>query len=233
MVIELLHLKSQKRESRQLIDFLEGAQSILESVCGKEQFNVENTNLGLTDSYKEALNVVSKRLQLQKEERHSTILKGYSAKKLMMINYFCNLGKLKAMFKVFQVKNKIQETIEHMFNKQIAKLSSKLEQIDIMITEELQQHIIKRGLTQQYYRDLGRMAVIKCGIKGLDFSHIFDYLALEMLKQRTSEASLLFIDIKIQQEKSREVDSARGSEPSIGSPMKRSNTSSSSRRPDS
>lgn len=141
--------------------------------------------------------VISKRLDLQKEERHPAILKAYSAKKLMMVNYFCNLGKLKAMSKVFQVKHKIPESIEHMFTKQIAKLSSKLEHIDIMLTEQLQHHMIKRGLNQQYYTALGKMAVIKCGVKGLDFNHIFDYLALEMLKQRTSEASLLFIDTKI------------------------------------
>ena len=41
----------------------------------------------------------------------------------------------------------------------------------------------------------GQLAVIRCGIKGLDFVHIFDYFSLEIIKQRTSEAMWLLLDI--------------------------------------
>jgi hypothetical protein len=38
--------------------------------------------------------------------------------------------------------------------------------------------------------------VIKCGIKGLSFNHIFDYYALAAIKQRSCESIWLMIEAK-------------------------------------
>jgi len=38
--------------------------------------------------------------------------------------------------------------------------------------------------------------VIKCGIKGLKFNHIFDYYALAAIKQRSYESMWLLMEAK-------------------------------------
>ena len=40
----------------------------------------------------------------------------------------------------------------------------------------------KRKVFRNFYRSLGAQAVCKCGIKSLDFRHIFEYFALETIK---------------------------------------------------
>lgn len=46
---------------------------------------------------------------------------------------------------------------------------------------------------RNFYRSLGALAVCKCGIKALDFRHIFEYFALETIRQRTLESVSLMI----------------------------------------
>ena len=67
----------------------------------------------------------------------------------------------------------------------LKKLSLKLERVDVQLVNQLQQHQNTQQIYQQFYCSLGELSVIKCGIKGLDFRHIFDYLALVLIKQRT------------------------------------------------
>ena len=43
---------------------------------------------------------------------------------------------------------------------------------------------------------MGELSVIKCVVKDLDFQHIFDYLALAMIKQRTQEAIFFHVGHK-------------------------------------
>lgn len=46
--------------------------------------------------------------------------------------------------------------------------------------------------------------MIKCGRKGLEFSRIYDYFSLHIIKQRTYESMWLVIDIKNQQQKAKD-----------------------------
>ena len=43
--------------------------------------------------------------------------------------------------------------------------------------------------------------MIKCGRKNIAFSHVFDYLAMELLKLRSYESLWLLLDIKMDKEK--------------------------------
>lgn len=59
------------------------------------------------------------------------------------------------------------------------------------MTALLQHKQVKRGLKTQYYGAKGEMAVIKCAVKGLDLSHVFDYWALLATKDRAFESTWL------------------------------------------
>jgi len=59
---------------------------------------------------------------------------------------------------------------------------------------------MKQQVHKKFFSSLGQLSVIKCGIKGLDFAHIFDYLALALIKIRTQESIWLLFDIKNQKD---------------------------------
>ena len=44
---------------------------------------------------------------------------------------------------------------------------------------------------RQLNQVLGALAVAKCGVKQLDFRHVFEYFVLENIKQRTLESTAL------------------------------------------
>lgn len=98
----MIDLKNKKRESKRFISFLEGAKAILESVCNVESLNIQHNNYGIPPIYLEAKQMVSEKLDSQRKTRHLAIIKMYSYKKIQMINYFTNLGKLKALYKIQQ-----------------------------------------------------------------------------------------------------------------------------------
>ena len=101
-LVEIMDLKSKKRESIRFINFLQGALKILEKICSLESINVTPNNYGIPTLYIDAKQMVSDKLQTQKHVTHISILKKHKCMKIKMLNYFTNLGKLKALYKVQQ-----------------------------------------------------------------------------------------------------------------------------------
>ena len=81
-----------------------------------------------------------------------------------------------------------------MFNDQIKKLQIKLQKVDSDLIQLIQNQQIKQNIYSSFFSSVGSISVIKCGIKGLEFSHIFDYFAMAIIKQRTYEAIWVQID---------------------------------------
>jgi len=50
------------------------------------------------------------------KEVHLKIVKQYQYQKIQMLNYYTNLGKLKAFFKIMNVNKRQPEEIKDMFN---------------------------------------------------------------------------------------------------------------------
>jgi len=50
-------------------------------------------------------------------------------------------------------------------------------------------------LKRHFFMAMGQLAVVKCATKGLDYSHIFDYMALYTLKSRAYESVWLLSQI--------------------------------------
>jgi hypothetical protein len=70
----------------------------------------------------------------------------------------------------------------------------KLEKVDIELVNRVQYNLSKQKTYKHYYYSLGRLSAIKCGIKGFDFKHLFDYFALVILKNRSHESIALNIN---------------------------------------
>jgi len=98
-----------------------------------------------------------------------------------------------------------------MFLETIKKLNLKLERVDVKLTNNMQKLAVKQSIKQQYFNSLGGMGVIKCAVKGIDFIHIFDYLALNLIKDRTNESIWLINQIK--EDKDMRNTNEKGSEP--------------------
>ena len=49
----------------------------------------------------------------------------------------------------------------------------------------------KRRVYKTYFTSLGQLSVLKCGIKGLAFRHIYELFAMAIIKQRTMESAAL------------------------------------------
>lgn len=105
-----------------------------------------------------------------------------------MINYFTNLGKLKALYLVHREHKNPAEGLKEVLEAKLKKLRIKLEKVDVELVDQVQAHQSKQAIYESYFSSLGELSVIKCGVKGLDFRHIFDYLALVLIKLRTYES---------------------------------------------
>ncbi len=74
------------------------------------------------------------------------MLKKYQNNKIHLLNYFTNIGKLKALYKIFGVPNKNIESLNDVFNSQIKKLRIKLENIDIEMINLLESQKSKQHI---------------------------------------------------------------------------------------
>ena len=73
-----------------------------------------------------------------------------------------------------KLKNKIQE--------KLIKLRLKLEQVDTHMIDYLQLKQNKRAVTEQYFKSLGKLTVLKIANKGIEFKNLFDYFVLDTIK---------------------------------------------------
>ena len=106
----------------------------------------------------------------------------YSYKKIQMVNYYTNLGKLKALYKIQQANHRMTDSIKDMFTENIKKIQIKLERVDAELIQFIQNQQMKQNIYSSYFSAVGKLAVIKCGTKGVDFAHIYDYLAMALIK---------------------------------------------------
>lgn len=177
-LVDLIDIKTRKRESKRTIHFLEGACQVLQELSQSASTRVRCSELLLTTQYQEAFLAFKAKLHNHKTVEHMKLVKLYNVQKINLINYFCALGKLKAMFKIQKHKDRTLHTIKEMFVEELRKVRLKMEHVDVQLVQQLQAEHIKKGIKQQYYQSLGQMAAVKCSIKGVDFSHIYDYLIL-------------------------------------------------------
>lgn len=161
---------------------------MLSELSESEITNSNSKQLQASNPFKEANIQVNEKLSHQKQCEHLTLVKTFNTMKLQLINYFTGIGKLKALVKIHHCAKNNPDNIKGMFSQQISKLQLKLETVDIKITELVQHRMVRKGVKQEYFRCLGQSAVVKCSIKGLDFNHIYDYLALNLIKLRTYES---------------------------------------------
>ena len=93
------------------------------------------------------------------------------------------------------------------FNQNIKRLRLKIEKIDIELSNYTLSQQNKKTTQHVFYQSLGQIAVLKCGVKNLDFQHIYDYFVMELIKQRTNEALWLQMQIASDKEVDEELQS--------------------------
>ena len=187
-LVDFIDINSKKRESKRAIDFMEGAKEVLNQLADQEITNSNSKKMQFANPFKDALAQVVEKLQHQKNIEHLNLVKFYNSQKIQLINYFICICKFKAMSKIHIWVRRSPETIKTLFNDQIRKLQLKLEQTDIQLTSMVQKHQLRKIVKQDYFRYLGQMSVVKCSIKGIEFTHIYDYMALNIIKMRTYES---------------------------------------------
>jgi hypothetical protein len=74
------------------------------------------------------------------------------------------------------------DSIKDMFTENIKKIQIKLEKVDSELIQFLQNQQMKQNIYSSYFSAIGKLAVIKCGTKGVDFAHIYDYLVIALIK---------------------------------------------------
>ena len=156
------------------------------------------------------------KLSHEKNENYQKIVKQYAHHKIQMINYFTCLGQLKALYYFHNETLEEQPPgpednpgglLKQKLEFRLKALRMKLEKVDVDFIRQLQSHQAKQQVFQQFYQSLGEISVIKCGIKGLDFRHIFDYFALALIRQRTHEAITLHLrNIQAKESKDDDLD---------------------------
>jgi len=79
--------------------------------------------------------MVEDKLKLQMKDAHIKLVKQYQFQKVQVLNYFTNLGKLKAFYKIMNYNKRSVEDIKQMFDDQIKKLRLKLEKVDSLLVD--------------------------------------------------------------------------------------------------
>ena len=90
---------------------MEGAVKMLREICSNEEINTETDSrsgdsspgkghIGVSHVYKDFLETLSQKLEVQKKQTHTGIIRQYNSHKIRMLNYFTTIGKLKALFKI-------------------------------------------------------------------------------------------------------------------------------------
>jgi hypothetical protein len=123
----MLDIKNKKRESNRAVLFLEGAKRILSQICDNELVNVSSKHMAVPNQYREGLAMISERLNILKETDHINLVRLHNHQKIQVVNYFCALGKLRALYKIQQHNNRGMESIKDLFADQIKRLQLKLE----------------------------------------------------------------------------------------------------------
>jgi hypothetical protein len=114
-LINFIQLKNQKRESKRFISFLQGAQVQMNLIVSNEYLNFDGEQVGIQAVYQDAKAMVDSKLAHQLKEAHIKLMRQYSFNKIKLVNYFTNLGKLKAFYKIQQVGKKSRDEISEMF----------------------------------------------------------------------------------------------------------------------
>jgi hypothetical protein len=99
-LINMIRLKNKKRESKRFITFLEGALQILDLIIGLETTNVPENRYEIPPMYLQAKSMVMDKLNHLKHVDFIATTRQYNFKKIHVMNYFSNLGKLKAFYKI-------------------------------------------------------------------------------------------------------------------------------------
>ena len=110
-LIDMINIKNQKAESKKLINFLSGALNQMQEVCSNEMLKFEPNLINFPSIYQDFKKQVEEKLIDQKQKKHINIVKKYTYQKLKLLNYFTNMGKLKAFHKLLKVAKKPEELI--------------------------------------------------------------------------------------------------------------------------
>lgn len=87
--------------------------------------------------------MIAERLHVHKNETHIEIVRAYTKRKVQLINYFTNLGKLKAFFKLLKANKQSAEATVMFFEEQIKALKLKLEATDVALVDLASRHMAK------------------------------------------------------------------------------------------
>lgn len=142
-LINIMNLKNQKKESKKFITFLEGAKKQAYAICFNEQLNYDGEMIGMPQLYHNLIEMIEYKLEVVKQESHPRILEQYHNMKITLTNFQINLGKLKAYFNLFCMNDVKGDLYQKGLDQKIKKLTDKLEQVDIEIVNNMQNHMTK------------------------------------------------------------------------------------------
>jgi hypothetical protein len=69
-------------------------------VVGNEYLNYDGAKVGFASTYNDAKIMIDNKLNHQIKNSHIMLMKKYTYNKIKIINYYSNLGKLKAFYKI-------------------------------------------------------------------------------------------------------------------------------------